>query len=104
MTNNMYLIRSQEETIEVKPPSQLPKSVETWRRKSPRRQNDDDRVPPRRKISPERNPRYEEAPPPRENAWVKHPVINKEPLETPDENVCNGITPIPSTYTFNIYK
>lgn len=95
MTNKIYLIRCQEETTEFKPPpSQPAKSVETWRRKSPRRQNDDDRVPPRRRVSPEHNPKYEEAPPPRENAWVKHPIINKE---QPDENVCNGITPpIPS--------
>jgi len=92
MTNKMYINRSQEETTEVKPPS---KSVETWRRKSPRRQNDDDLEPPRRRVSPERNSRYEEAPPPRENAWVKHPVINKEQPETPDENVCNGIMPTP---------
>ncbi|XP_022170689.1 eukaryotic translation initiation factor 4B [Myzus persicae] len=81
--------KCQEET-EVKPPPQ-PKSVETWRRRSPRRQSDDDRVP-RRRVSPERNPRYEEAPPPRENAWEKHTLI-KESLSS-EENMCNGTPPI----------
>jgi len=69
------------------PPPQ-PKTVETWRRRSPRRQNDDDRLPPRKRVSPERHPRYEEAPPPRENAWEKH-SLPKEPV-TSNENVCNG--------------
>lgn len=87
MFNFIYLIRNQDEA-EVKPLPPQPKSVETWRRKSPRRQNDDDR-PPRRRTSPERNPRYEEAPPPRENAWEKHSV-NKEATVSPEENVCNG--------------
>ncbi|XP_025205207.1 eukaryotic translation initiation factor 4B isoform X1 [Melanaphis sacchari] len=81
--------KCQEET-EVKPPPQ-PKSVETWRRRSPRRTNDDDRIP-RRRASPERNPRYEEAPPPRENAWEKHSLI-KESLSS-EENVCNGTSTI----------
>jgi len=83
--------KSQEETEVVVKPSQ-PKPVETWRRRSPRRQNDDD-CPPRRRTSPERNPRYEEAPPPRINAWEKH-SLNKE-LVSSDDNVCNGTIPPP---------
>lgn len=90
-----YFIRCQEET-EVKPPPQ-PKLVETWRRRSPRRQSDDDRVP-RRRVSPERNPRYEEAPLPRENAWEKHSLI-KESLSS-EETVCNGT---PSMYLKHLY-
>ncbi|VVC43713.1 Hypothetical protein CINCED_3A011384 [Cinara cedri] len=79
--------KSQEE-VEVKPVPQA-KSVETWRRRSPRRQNEDDDRLPRRRVSPDRNPKYEEAPPPRENAWTKQHSINKEP-EISNENICNG--------------
>lgn len=87
MLNYIYLIRNLDEA-EVKTQPPQPKSVETWRRKSPRRQSDDDR-PPRRRTSPDRNPRYEEAPPPRENVWEKHSV-NKETTVSSEENVCNG--------------
>lgn len=82
---NLIFFRCQDEA-EVKPPQS--KSVETWRRRSPRRTNDDDRTP-RRRTSPERNPRYEEAPPPRENAWEKHSSLIKESLSS-EENMCNG--------------
>lgn len=89
--NTIYFTSNQEES-DFKPPSRStqPKPVETWRRKSPRRQNDDDSAP-RRRVSPERNPRYEEAPPPRENAWERQPVVIKE--TSPEENVYNGISP-----------
>lgn len=77
-------LRSQEDAETVQPP---PKTVDTWRRRSPRRQNDDDRPPPRKRVSPERHPRYEVAPPPRENAWEKHSLL-KETMAS-EENVCN---------------
>lgn len=92
--NNVYnvLFRTQEEP-EFKQPSQ-PKTVDTWRRRSPRRQGDDERPEPRRRASPERHPRYEEAPPPRENAWEKHPLPKGPPAAvSSDENVCNGTPP-----------
>lgn len=87
-----YFLRSQEES-EVRPPPVQSKTVETWRRRSPRRQNDDDRQP-RKRVSPERHPRYEQAPPPRENAWEKKILLKEQPSVPSDENVCNGTPPM----------
>ncbi|XP_050541779.1 eukaryotic translation initiation factor 4B [Daktulosphaira vitifoliae] len=72
----------QEET-EVKPPSHS-RPVETWRRRSPRRQNDD--RPPRRRTSPDKNPHYEEASLPKEN------LRDKSNQQKSDENECNGLS------------
>lgn len=86
--NKLCSIRNLEE-IDVKPPPQ-PRIVETWRRKSPRRKNDDNDRPPRRRVSPERNPNYEEAPPPRENPWERHSANKEKESPSSDENLCNG--------------
>lgn len=88
--DRIYFLRSQDE-VEAKPQPQA-RSVDTWRRKSPRRQNDDDDRLPRRVVSPDRNSKYEDAPPPRENPWTKH-SINKE---SGGENVCNGTPTLPT--------